>query len=142
MIGENMENLFTYGSLMCEDIMLEVSGLKLEPVHGILRYYRRLSVKGEHYPAIIPDSNSSVNGVAYLKVPPSSWKRLDRFEGEYYTRKAVLVELNNGGILTAGVYVFNQEFKDKLDETDWTFSEFMNKYKEKFVKDYKGYRVI
>ena len=48
-----MENLFAYGTLMCEDIMREVSGVRLLQVSGKLKGYSRRGVKGEHYPAFI-----------------------------------------------------------------------------------------
>ena len=48
-----MENLFAYGTLMCEDIMQDVAGCRLSCVPAELRGYSRRRVRGEHYPALV-----------------------------------------------------------------------------------------
>lgn len=100
-----MENLFAYGTLMCDDIMREVSGCDLSHRPGTLHGYSRRAVKGEDYPAIVADETGVVVGVIYLDVPDSAWRRLDAFEGEMYARQAVQVDLSDGVTLVAGVYV-------------------------------------
>jgi len=47
-------NLFAYGTLMCEDIVVEASGCRLPHVPGVFRGYSRRSVTGEHDPATVP----------------------------------------------------------------------------------------
>ena len=64
-----MGNLFAYGTLMCEDIMRSVAGVELRHANGVLRGYKRLEVKNEHYPAIIEVDGSEVDGVVYCDIP-------------------------------------------------------------------------
>lgn len=64
-----MRHLFAYGTLMCDDIIAEISGSLLSHVSATLRGYRRMCVKGEHYPALVPEAGGSVEGVLYLNVP-------------------------------------------------------------------------
>ena len=71
---------------MCQDIMSHVSGRRLSRVGGILKGYSRRSVKGECYPALIHDEKGQVEGVVYEHVLSASWDRLDRFEGDMYSR--------------------------------------------------------
>ncbi|NTV43714.1 MAG: gamma-glutamylcyclotransferase [Syntrophobacteraceae bacterium] len=137
-----MDNLFAYGTLMCEDIMREVSGCRLSHVHGTLKGYSRRSVKGEYYPALVPDADGRVEGVVYRNVPDSAWERLDRFEGEMYAREHVQIELNDGTILLAATYVARPEFLDHLDQSDWDFADFLRRGKESFQKHYKGYESL
>lgn len=137
-----MKNLFAYGTLMCEDIMLEVSGCSLSCVSGILKGYSRRLVKGEHYPAVMPDKSGIVEGAVYRDVPDSAWERLDRFEGEMYKRRDVIVELNNGKVLNAETYVIQPEYLSCLDSSDWDFDDFMTTGKVKFQKHYKGYQSL
>ena len=137
-----MANLFAYGTLMCEDIMQEVSGLHLFHVVGILKGYSRRRVKGEYYPALVPDEEGRVEGVVYRNVSHSAWDRLDRFEGEMYTRESVKIELTNGVTLPAGTYVVRPEFLDYLDQCDWDFGDFLRNGKARFQNHYKGYQSL
>ncbi|MBI5557361.1 MAG: gamma-glutamylcyclotransferase [Deltaproteobacteria bacterium] len=137
-----MEHLFAYGTLMCEDIMLEVSGCRLPSVPGTLQGYCRRGVKGEHYPAIVPDSGGRVEGVVYLNLTPGAWRRLDGFEGELYSRELVRVGLEDGTSLLAAAYVLRPEFLDHLEQSGWDFADFLSHGKATFQKRYKGYHAL
>ena len=137
-----MENLFSYGTLMCNDIMEDVSGCRLSCVPGTLRGYSRRSVRGEHYPALVPHEEGRVEGVVYRNVPDSAWGRLDRFEGEMYARQLVQIELNDGSTLQAATYVVQPEFLGHLDQTDWDFADFLRNGKASFQRHYKGYQSL
>lgn len=137
-----MTHLFAYGTLMCNDIMAEVSGLHLPFASATLRGYRRLSVKGEHYPALLPDMKGSVSGVVYRDIPQSVWTRLDRFEGEMYSRESVQIELVDGTTVAAETYVINGDFIGCLEEVEWDFAEFLRNGKDRFRNSYKGYREL
>jgi gamma-glutamylcyclotransferase (GGCT)/AIG2-like uncharacterized protein YtfP len=137
-----MDNLFAYGTLMCDDIMREVSGCRLSPVAATLKGYRRRSVKGEPYPALVPDEEGCVEGVVYRSVPEAAWDRLDQFEGEMYTRQFVQLELNDGATLPAAAYVVRPQFLDRLDPSDWDFAEFLRHGKARFQSHYQGYQSL
>lgn len=137
-----MENLFAYGTLMCDDIMREVAGCDLSHLQGTLRGYRRRAVKGEHYPAIVSDGRSAVEGVVYRGVPDSAWRRLDAFEGEMYARHAVEVVLSDGTILLADTYVVVPAFLDRFDSSDWDLTGFLRDGKSRFQASYQGYRAL
>lgn len=134
-----MKHLFAYGTLMCDDVMQDVSGLQLTCVPAVLHGYRRLRVKGEHYPAIVPDAASVVDGVVYENIPHSAWILLDRFEGDMYARETVQIKLASGTVLLAETYVTRAGFNNYLEETEWDFSTFLRDGKESFCKSYKGY---
>ncbi|MDY6990752.1 MAG: gamma-glutamylcyclotransferase family protein [Thermodesulfobacteriota bacterium] len=137
-----MENLFAYGTLMCDDIMEEVSGFHLAYVVGILKGYSRWCVKGEHYPALVPDEEGRVEGVVYQNLSNGAWDRLDRFEGEMYTRESVEVELADGTTVPAAAYVVRAEFLNHLDQADWDFEDFLRNGKARFQNHYKGYQSL
>ncbi len=137
-----MAHLFAYGTLMCDDIMAEIAGSHHSPVFATLRGYRRMRVKGEHYPALVPDEEGHVDGVVYLDVSATAWDRLDRFEGEMYSRKIVEIELNDGHAVLSETYVARAEFMDYLVDAEWDFAEFLRKNKASFRRSYKGYRAL
>jgi gamma-glutamylcyclotransferase (GGCT)/AIG2-like uncharacterized protein YtfP len=136
------ENLFAYGTLMCEDIMGEVSGCRLAYVPGTLRGYSRRSVRGEHYPALVPHEEGRVEGLVYRNVPDSAWERLDRFEGEMYARQLVQIELNDGATLPAATDVVQPEFLANLDQSDWDLADFLRNGKASFQRHFKGYQSL
>ena len=127
---------------MCEDIMEEVSGCRLSCLVGMVWGYSRRAVKGEHYPALVPDGEGCVEGVVYRNLPVSAWARLDRFEGEMYMRQCVKIELKQGTTLLAATYVVQPAFVDSLEVSEWRFEDFLRNGKALFRKTYRGYRQL
>ena len=124
---------------MCPDIMREVSGFQFTGIHGILDGYCRLSIKGEIYPAVIPDGESTVDGVVYKNVSHMAWSRLDRFEGKLYKRQSVMISLNDGNSLKSETYVLRPEFINILENTEWDFTSFLKSNKKHFISEYRGF---
>lgn len=114
-----INRLFAYGTLMCEDIMTEVSGLnstRLQPagipavIHGFIRY----PVRNQVFPGIIAKPGSRVTGLVYNGIDDSAWQRLDLFESEMYTHQPVEAELQDGKLITAMVYVVQDHYHHLL----------------------------
>jgi len=137
-----MDHLFAYGTLLCDDILCDVAGCRLSPVPGTLRGYGRRAVRGEPYPALVPDPEGRVAGVVYRHVPDAAWRRLDRFEGEMYVRHVVEIDLDDGVTLPAQTYVVRLECLHRLDPSDWDFAAFLRHDKERFQSGYQGYRAL
>jgi len=135
-------HLFAYGTLMCPDIMAEVSGLHRPVTSATLRGYRRLRVKGEDYPALLPAAAGCVPGVIYRDIPESAWILLDRFEGEMYARVRAQAALPDGTAIAVETYVINGSFSACLEDAEWDFSEFLCNGKERFRQSYKGYLAL
>ncbi len=122
--------------------MRDVAGCDVSGIDGVLEGYRRLLVRGEQYPGLVPADGASVEGVVYRDVPTSAWERLDRFEGEMYVRQSVQVSLKDGGTVRADAYVVRPEFRDRLENIDWDFSEFLRNGKAHFQRNYQGYHEL
>ena len=137
-----MSNLFAYGTLMHEDIMQEVAGCIPPHEPGTLKRYSRRCVKGENFPAIVPDQAGRVAGIVYKNVSDLSWERLDLFEGDFYARRLVQVELNDGTTFSADAYVVKTQFVDRLAPSEWDFENFLRNGKAIFQKHYRGYRAL
>lgn len=133
---------FAYGTLMCEDIMEEVTGYRHISEPGVLKGFRRFAVRGELYPGIIPRGDGEVPGIVYRDIYANAWRRLDEFEGELYERRNVEIILPGGGSLRAGTYVVRPEFASRLAPVDWQFEDFLKNGKRVFRKSYKGYGEI
>jgi gamma-glutamylcyclotransferase (GGCT)/AIG2-like uncharacterized protein YtfP len=137
-----MQNLFTYGSLMCEDIMFAVVGGPLHYTRALLPRYRRYLVKNEHYPGVMPSACGSVDGIVYHDISSEGWARLDRFEGELYNRRLVTVFYENEDEAQVHCYVFRPEFRQQLTTEEWDFNTFLLHGKRLFQTRYPGFKGI
>ncbi len=136
-------DLFAYGTLMCADIMRAVSGCpELAGTAGLLRDHRRLCVRGEHYPGLVPQPGASVEGILYHIVPAAAWARLDRFEGDMYVRAGVDVELADATIQRAQTYLVRPDLTGLLEERVWQLEDFLRHGKAEFESAYAGYTAI
>ena len=137
------DHCFTYGSLMCEDIMGAVCATApLMPTPARLEGFRRAPVLGAEYPGMVPAAGGLVEGVLYLGLPATAWPRLDAFEGDEYCRSAVEVELPDGRRLTAWAYVFKPEYAARLGEGEWDFARFLETGKARFEALYMGFDTL
>ena len=134
-----MPPLFAYGTLMCPDILQEVSGLALHGEPAVLHGFARYRVRGEHYPAIIPEDRGQVEGLLYAPPDTGAWRRLDLFEGAMYVRSSVQVETPNSTLYAAETYVLRPDYQGCLDNADWDFEHFMKTGKAAFADEYKGF---
>jgi gamma-glutamylcyclotransferase (GGCT)/AIG2-like uncharacterized protein YtfP len=128
---------------MAPDIMQAVSGCILQSLEATLEGYRRFGIRGEEYPGVIRSKGGSVEGVLYLDVPPEAMARLDRFEGEMYSREAVMVHPKGGDrALAAMVYVIKPEFTHLLTSEEWDFQKFLKHGKRVFEEEYDGFEAL
>jgi gamma-glutamylcyclotransferase (GGCT)/AIG2-like uncharacterized protein YtfP len=135
-------DLFTYGSLMCEDIMTDVAGIRVDCTPAELHGYRRFLVRDEQYPGIVAAAGGHVSGIVYHGISPESWQRLDRFEGEMYRRAPVTVRFADGRESLVDCYLFRPEFAHRLTETEWDLSAFLQGGKTVFQHQYCGFKAI
>jgi gamma-glutamylcyclotransferase (GGCT)/AIG2-like uncharacterized protein YtfP len=139
---KKVKGLFAYGTLMCDDIMRTVAGRSPSQTHAVLPNFRRCTVKGEVYPALVARKGGLVKGVVYHDITETAWFRLDRFEGEMYERRFVNVVLPGGRTETVYTYVIRPEFEGWLDSTEWDFDTFLRSGKTSFETEYPGYRAL
>jgi len=135
-------NLFAYGTLMDTEIMAGVSDCRPAQHTACLSDYRRLSVSGEVYPALVEETAGRVAGVLYTGLPESAWPRLDRFEGEIYQRISITVVDREGWLHPAETYLCKPEFRHLLADSDWSFEKFLESGKRLFAEEYRGFEAI
>jgi gamma-glutamylcyclotransferase (GGCT)/AIG2-like uncharacterized protein YtfP len=137
-----MQSLFTYGSLMCEDIMFTVIGRSLPHCPAFLPDYLRFKVKNEQYPGVIQDFGGLVEGVVYHGIEPHCWERLDRFEGDMYGRRQVMIRYPDHGEDTVYCYVVKSGYRQLLTKESWEFETFLRHGKKIFQTRYLGSKGI
>jgi gamma-glutamylcyclotransferase (GGCT)/AIG2-like uncharacterized protein YtfP len=95
-----MTNIFTYGTLMFEEIWSQVVSGEYIKSPAILDGYDRKMARGKEYPVLYPHAPcSQVEGFVYLDVSDADLEKLDYFEGEYYFRKSAEILVPERGIL-------------------------------------------
>ncbi|PTD96090.1 gamma-glutamylcyclotransferase family protein [Pseudothauera lacus] len=137
-----MRHCFTYGSLMCADIMAAVCGASHVARPARLYGFRRHPLRGEHYPAIVPCPTEVVNGVLYSAVDDAALARLDAFEGALYQRTTVSVEDGTGGLVAAETYVLVPAHSGLLAPGEWDFDAFLQHHKASFCARYVGFSAV
>lgn len=136
-----MDNLFAYGTLMCEDIFQAVTGCQCPGFAGELEQYRRLRIRGEEYPGLIAAEGFTVTGIVYPDLSRAAWENLDSFEGGMYERRPVEVVLRSGEIWPASTYVIRNAFEDRLEPAPWSREDFLRTGKKRFQATYPGFGV-
>jgi len=132
-----MAHLFTYGSLMFEDVWNRlIKGNYLSQQASLAGYARR-SVKGDEYPVIFK-ANELVEGVVYYDINEEDMAILDAFEGEYYERTEVELLVKNEPI-QACVYVLKEKYFDIIDPKPWSEARFATEGLKRFLAHYKGF---
>ena len=135
-----MPHVFTYGSLMYEQIWnLIVAGEYQKSTAAISGYSRR-TVIGEDYPALLSQAGAAVtDGILYFNVSGADLRRLDEFEGRYYARKQVPVVTENGSTVAAEVYIFKDRYRHLVSENEWDPAQFETAGMKRFIRNYTGF---
>jgi len=127
-------HIFTYGSLMFEEVWKRIVLGNYSHAPARLEGYARRCVKDEAYPVVF-EADESVNGVLYYDVEPYDIASLDAFEGEYYERKTVLLH----NCIDAEVYVLKEKYFDIVEDKFWSEEAFATEGIKRFCETYKGF---
>lgn len=136
------ECCFTYGSLMCEDIMAAVTGRAVTGAPAWLDGHARHPVLGEDYPGLVPAPGGRVEGVLYRGLDRDALARLDAFEGEMYARLRVEVNPVGGDGQSAWCYIVRPAHVARLAPGEWDFQSFLAAGKARFMARYVGFAAV
>ena len=123
---------------MWPEIMAGVISRKTEGRPAVLKNTRRLKVKGEVYPSLIPAAGGEVSGILYENLTLDEIDVLDHFEGLEYDRREVTVHVD-GQPLPAETYFTSVEGIKLIDESEWTPADLPPENLKRFQMLYKGW---
>jgi gamma-glutamylaminecyclotransferase len=85
-------DLFVYGSLLDDAVVVEVTGRRFPRRAAQLRGYRKHTPVGS-YPYVVPDDDGTVDGVVLQGIDADTLRALDAYEdeGQLYRRVEVTV---------------------------------------------------
>lgn len=130
-------HLFTYGSLMYPQVWSRVMSNTHPSRAATITGYSRRQLPGEVYPALVPDADSSVNGVLYSGLTQAEFARLDLFEGKDYQRISVLAVPETGTEVETFVYVYAHP--EHVSEFLWDPARFEAEGLQHFLDTYEGW---
>jgi gamma-glutamylcyclotransferase (GGCT)/AIG2-like uncharacterized protein YtfP len=133
-----MAHIFTYGSLMFNEVWGKLTKGNYRFEKGLIEGYARRCVKEEEYPAIFK-ANESVRGIIYYDVNDEDLTILDDFEGEFYERTTLKAILENLEHITVEAYVLKNKYHDIIDDRAWNEAYFEQEGIKRFIERYKGF---
>lgn len=132
-----MAHLFTYGSLMFEDVWNRLVRGHYLSQQATLHGFARRSIKQDEYPVIF-HADEQVEGVVYYDISEEDMRILDAFEGEYYERQDVELIVKDAPV-RACVYVLKEAYFDLIDPKPWSEALFATEGIKRFLANYKGF---
>jgi gamma-glutamylcyclotransferase (GGCT)/AIG2-like uncharacterized protein YtfP len=126
--------LFSYGTLQFPDVLSAVTGCHLAGDRAVLDDYACYLVRGKTYPGITPEHGASVEGVVYTGIGEVHFRKLDRFEGEFYERVRVCLTDTEGNPLQAWTYVIREAARGQLTCSPWNKQDFEVEHLPAFLK--------
>ncbi|HVT28869.1 MAG TPA: gamma-glutamylcyclotransferase family protein [Lacipirellulaceae bacterium] len=119
-------DVFTYGTLMFPEVWEVVVGSSFATVVGTAAGFEIFRIRDAVFPGIIEDAGTNaVEGVVYLDVDSAAVARLDRFEDDFYVRRALTIECRDGRRRTAEAYVVPQANRHVLTDEPWNRESFV-----------------
>jgi gamma-glutamylcyclotransferase (GGCT)/AIG2-like uncharacterized protein YtfP len=131
--------LFAYGTLELQEVISAVTGASFQSSPTRLRDYRRRLLRGEVYPAIVPDSGAITEGVLYEGLTPEALAHIDVFEADQYDRKRVQVERLAGSGREPGriewgyAYVLRSDHYAMMTDVHWDPEVFRSNHLSEFL---------
>ena len=116
-------SLFVYGTLLNAEILECLLGYLPERSTAKVNGFQRLAVRDDVFPAVRPSSEFSVEGLLLTDLSGQDVRRLDEFEGEFYSRADAIAETNLGAS-ACQLYVLKEAYYHWLDVVDWSNEEF------------------
>lgn len=134
-------HLFTYGTLMFPEVWQAVVGRPFAAIAGRASGYALYRVRDAVFPGMVATTTgTSVAGIVYLDVDDEAMSRLDRFEDDFYVRRAISVACDDGRLREADTYLVPDDRRAELTDEPWTGQAFAESGDlGHFMARYKGF---
>ncbi len=128
-------NLFTYGSLMFPEVWAHVTCCECAAEPAVLEDASARELAGECYPVLVEEAGAVCAGRLYYDVGAEVLATLDSFEGDYYIRRTVTVQVGEDAVL-AEVYWANPASGLPILTTRWDAEVFRRDHLAGFLASY------
>jgi gamma-glutamylcyclotransferase (GGCT)/AIG2-like uncharacterized protein YtfP len=127
------ETLFVYGTLMVPDVLNALLGRLPLHCEALLEGYRRYTIQGECYPAIVNNPGANVRGLLLSGLTKSDVETLDDYEGDAYVRAQVIVAVD-GKPTQANCYVWRSQSDVRLGNEAWDLETFRTRHLADYLR--------
>lgn len=129
-------NLFTYGSLMFPEVWRYFqSEESSDHQNATLTDFKRISIKNEYFPAIVPAGNFAVTGILYHNISDETLDKINLFEGDLYLKNKVTVETQSNLKIEAWTYILSPQYYHLADKPLWDESKFKTLHLQEFISE-------
>ena len=134
-------NLFVYGTLMADEVLIALLNRAPKRRTAFLRGYVRGTVRGESYPGIMPSpkeptQDHKVEGLLIEDLSSRELRALDYYEDDDYERVEVTVQAANEELVPAMVYLFAAARRGEIDlDHPWSLRAFREERLEAFLRE-------
>ena len=118
--------LFVYGTLMTPELVEALTGLRPRSRPAVLEGFERRGVRGEVYPAIVPQAGAHVTGRLLDRLSSNRLAFLDAFEGPEYRRSAHPVRLADDRRVLAWCWRWAPDRRRALEDGPWNMDAFLD----------------
>ena len=126
---------FFYGTLLDPDVRAHILGswINRRPLpKARLPGYRRVYIRGRHYPVVIPAAGDAVEGVLAEGLDRRAVRRLAEFESDEYVDAERTVLVGDGRTVRARVFVASPLARPT--DTPWTVEVWQRCHKGEFAR--------
>lgn len=126
-------NVFTYGSLMFDQVWRAVVGRLNPSVTGRLDGFEAWKLAGQTFPGMAPAPGRQVRGRIWQEVTHDEVARLDAFESGIYDRKALNLQTDDGVQIEAWAYIVRPDCRGMFLDEPWDSEEFQRRHLPTFL---------
>lgn len=133
-----MHNVFTYGTLMFPQVFQRVVSRHYSAAPATAKHLQRSLMRHQDYPVVVPNRLApELQGVVYFGVQWRDLLRLDMFEGDYYRRQTIRVQLaEHKTTVHAEVYMLRRRYRHLATGQEWSQSRFQREHLQRFFRTY------
>lgn len=134
-------HVFTYGTLMFPEVWRAVVGQDFPTVEGSAVGFEIRRVRDAVFPGITQaGEHDLVRGVVYLDVGDAALARLDLFEDDFYQRRTIWIDCDDGQRRAAEAYVVPEQNRGILSADPWDRTEFVARgHLRQFIERFAGF---
>lgn len=138
MESDGKHRIFVYGSLMFPEVWNAVVGRPANRSARVVAHgYSAFCVSGQDYPGLVSEADAAVTeGVLIFDLIEEDWQRLDAFEGSFYERVEIRVQLvggENEETHRAQTYLVRDGFRSQLTDELWNAEAFAKTGLSEFI---------
>lgn len=119
---------------MNDEVLSLLIKSNVSKIKAFLSDYICLAISGQVFPAIRPETGSTVEGILIVDLSEQDLCVLDEYEADYYQRLTVSVLTADDKEQQCDVYAFKPDYYYLLSNTTWSNDAFRKTHMSSYIK--------